>query len=124
MGEKTDDAFRTIGEMAAEIGVKPHILRYWEEQFPMLEPLKRAGARRHYRPEDAALLRHIQSLLQDKGFTIKGARRFLESNPPVPDQAAMDTHASSAAKSWAQDGQAVRVLQSVRTRLAAALEGA
>ena len=116
MPDKADDAFRTIGEMADELGVKPHILRYWEEQFPMLDPLKRAGGRRHYRPEDAVLLRRIQSLLQDRGFTIKGARHALEtSSDPDADQA-------GTANSPANDDRAIRVLQSIRGRLAAALD--
>lgn len=74
---KASDAFRTIGEMAQELGVKPHILRYWEEQFPSLMPLKRAGGRRHYRADDADLLRDIHRLLNVEGYTIKGARKFL-----------------------------------------------
>lgn len=77
--EKSAEAFRTIGEMADALGVKTHILRYWEEQFPMLQPLKRAGKRRHYRPEDVALLHSINRLLHEEGYTIKGARKFLSS---------------------------------------------
>ena len=124
MADKADDAFRTIGEMAGEIGVKPHILRYWEEQFPMLRPLKRAGGRRHYRPEDAALLRHIRVLLQDRGFTVKGARRFLENGSGEAVKEAARQDSAQTAKSPAQAGRAFDVLRSVRDRLAAALEGA
>lgn len=76
---KAPDAMRTIGEVATELGVKPHILRYWEAQFETLHPLKRAGGRRYYRPEDMALLREIDRLLNREGFTIKGARQFLKS---------------------------------------------
>ncbi len=75
--EKSADAFRTIGEMAEELGVRTHVLRYWEEQFPMLQPLKRAGGRRLYRPGDVALLQTIHRLLNNEGYTIKGARKFL-----------------------------------------------
>lgn len=75
--EKSDDAFRTIGEMSKELGVKTHILRYWEEQFPTLNPLKRAGGRRHYRREDVALLKQINHLLNEDGYTIKGAIKAL-----------------------------------------------
>ena len=75
--EKAADAFRSIGEMAEELNVRTHILRYWEEQFPMLRPLTRAGGRRHYRPGDVAMLRTINRLLTDEGYTIKGARRYL-----------------------------------------------
>ena len=79
MVEKSADAFRTIGEMAQVLGVRTHILRYWEEQFPMLKPLTRAGGRRLYRPDDVALLHTIHRLLYSEGYTVKGARRFLET---------------------------------------------
>lgn len=79
MTEKSADAFRTIGEMAEALGVRTHILRYWEEQFPMLKPLTRAGGRRLYRPEDVALLHTIHRLLHSEGYTIKGARKYLTS---------------------------------------------
>ncbi|WP_164115444.1 MerR family transcriptional regulator [Sphingorhabdus sp. Alg239-R122] len=79
MTGKSKDALRTIGEAVREIGVKPHILRYWEEQFPMLEPLKRAGSRRYYRPEDMDLLRQINVLLNEQGYTVKGAVKYLQS---------------------------------------------
>ncbi len=79
MTGKSKDALRTIGEAVREIGVKPHILRYWEEQFPMLEPLKRAGSRRYYRPEDMDLLRQINALLNEQGYTVKGAVKHLQS---------------------------------------------
>ena len=75
--DKAPDAFLTIGEMAERLGVKTHILRYWEEQFPMLKPLTRAGGRRLYRPADVALLQQINDLLHRQGYTIKGARQFL-----------------------------------------------
>jgi DNA-binding transcriptional MerR regulator len=81
--EKSSEAFRTIGEMAAELNVKTHILRYWEEQFPMLRPLKRAGGRRHYRAGDVTMLHRIHRLLHDEGYTIKGAAKFLASNAPA-----------------------------------------
>lgn len=74
---KDPQAFRTIGEVAAAFGVKQHVLRYWEEQFPMLRPLKRAGGRRYYRPEDVALVGEINRLLYREGFTIRGARQAL-----------------------------------------------
>ncbi len=75
--QKTEGALRTIGEASTELGIKPHILRYWEEQFPTLSPLKRAGGRRYYRPEDMELLRRIDSMVNDQGFTIAGARKAL-----------------------------------------------
>lgn len=69
-----DDRFRTIGEVVAETGIKAHVLRYWEDNFPMLRPLKRAGGRRYYRVEDMALIRRIDDLLHHQGFTLAGAR--------------------------------------------------
>lgn len=76
---KAPDALRTIGEVARLLGVKPHVLRYWEEQFPMLRPLTRAGNRRYYRAEDVALVATIDRLLNREGYTIRGARQALES---------------------------------------------
>jgi DNA-binding transcriptional MerR regulator len=76
---KDEGAFLTIGEMAARLGVRTHILRYWEEQFPMLKPLTRAGGRRLYRPSDVALLEQINDLLHRQHYTIKGAVAFLRS---------------------------------------------
>ena len=74
---KDPEAFRTIGEVAQVLGVKQHVLRYWEEQFPMLKPLTRAGGRRYYRPSDVALIAEIYRLLHHEGFTIRGARQAL-----------------------------------------------
>ncbi|WOE74706.1 MerR family transcriptional regulator [Alterisphingorhabdus coralli] len=76
--EKSEDALRTIGEVSEALSVKPHILRYWEEQFSTLNPLKRAGGRRYYRSEDMALLRRINRLLNEEGYTIKGAQKALK----------------------------------------------
>jgi DNA-binding transcriptional MerR regulator len=74
---KDPGAFRTIGEVAQAFGLRQHVLRYWEEQFPMLKPLKRAGGRRYYRPEDIRLVSEISRLLYQEGFTIRGARQAL-----------------------------------------------
>ena len=74
---KDPEAFRTIGEVAQVLGVKQHVLRYWEEQFPMLKPLTRAGGRRYYRPSDVALIAEINRLLHHEEFTIRGARQAL-----------------------------------------------
>ncbi|GHC95045.1 MerR family transcriptional regulator [Novosphingobium pokkalii] len=83
---KAPDALRTIGEVARLLGVKPHVLRYWEEQFPMLRPLTRAGNRRYYRAEDVALVATIDRLLNREGYTIRGARQALEGGlcPSMP----------------------------------------
>ncbi len=68
----------TIGEVAELCDVKPHVLRYWEQEFPQLKPVKRRGNRRYYQRHDVLLIRQIRSLLYDEGFTIGGARRHLE----------------------------------------------
>jgi DNA-binding transcriptional MerR regulator len=75
--EKGPEAFRTIGELAQEIGRPQHILRYWETRFPQLRPLQRAGGRRYYRPADVALVRRIDALLTHEGYTIRGVQRLL-----------------------------------------------
>lgn len=82
---KSDDAFRTIGELAEELGLPQHILRYWETRFPQLRPLQRAGNRRYYRPADVALAKRIDRLLNHEGYTIKGVQKLLnESGVPAP----------------------------------------
>ena len=80
--EKAEDAFRTIGELSAELGIQQHILRYWETRFPQLRPLQRAGNRRYYRPADAALVRRIHSLLNEQGYTIRGVQKLLVQKAP------------------------------------------
>jgi DNA-binding transcriptional MerR regulator len=119
MPEKSADAFRNIGEMAEALGVRTHILRYWEEQFPMLKPLTRAGGRRLYRPDDVALLHTIHRLLYQEGYTVKGARRFLTEggvkDAPPPSPAPMQS--PTAAFDFS-------ALQAVRDRLASALAAA
>ena len=78
-GDKAADAFRTIGEVAAETGLAQHVLRYWETRFPQLRPLQRAGNRRYYRPDDVALVRRIDALLNRDGYTIRGVQQLLAS---------------------------------------------
>lgn len=75
--QKSEAAFRTISEVAQELDVPQHVLRFWETRFPAIQPLKRGGGRRYYRPEDVALLRAIRARLYDDGFTIKGVRKLL-----------------------------------------------
>ncbi|MDD2794734.1 MerR family transcriptional regulator [Acidocella sp.] len=74
---KTADAFRTISEVADELHVPQHVLRFWETKFPQVRPLKRGGGRRYYRPEDVLLLRRVADLLYTQGYTIKGVQRLL-----------------------------------------------
>ncbi len=76
---KDPQAFRTIGEVSAALDIKPHVLRYWEEQFPTLRPVKRSGGRRYYRPGDIELLQTIDRLLNRDGYTIRGAVKAIET---------------------------------------------
>lgn len=77
---KSPDAFRTISEVAEKLDTPAHVLRFWESKFPQISPLKRAGGRRFYRPQDLQLLRGVKRLLYEDGFTIKGARKFIKDN--------------------------------------------
>ena len=75
---KSADAYRTIGEVAEDLKLPQHVLRFWETRFPQVKPLKRAGGRRFYRPDDVALLRAIKAMLYGQGYTIKGVQRLLQ----------------------------------------------
>ena len=83
---KGEGAFLTIAEVARELGVAQHILRYWETRFPQLKPLQRAGNRRYYRPADVALVRRIHRLLNHEGYTVRGVQQLLAQgeDPRVP----------------------------------------
>jgi len=74
---KSPEAFRTISEVASELDVPQHVLRFWESRFTQIKPTKRAGGRRYYRPEDVDLLRGIRTLLYSDGYTIKGVQKVL-----------------------------------------------
>lgn len=74
---KAADAFRTISEVAGELTIPKHVLRFWEGRFPQIRPMKRGGGRRYYRPEDLDLLRGIRHLLHGEGYTIKGVQKIL-----------------------------------------------
>src|SRR6201996_8748571 len=74
--QKSAEAFRTISEVAVELDIPQHVLRFWESRFAQIRPVKRAGGRRYYRPEDIDLLRGIRALLYREGFTIKGAQKI------------------------------------------------
>jgi len=77
MTGKSDQAYKTIGEVAALLDLPQHVLRFWETKFRQVSPLKRGGGRRYYRPSDVELLRRIKSLLHLEGYTIKGVQRIL-----------------------------------------------
>ena len=78
-GKKAPGAFRTISEVADELDVQQHVLRFWETKFSQVRPLKRGGGRRYYRPEDVALLKKIHTLLYTEGYTIKGVQKLLKT---------------------------------------------
>lgn len=122
---KDAGALRTIGEVSAAFGIRAHVLRYWEEQFPALNPLKRAGGRRLYRPEDVALIERIHRLVNREGYTLRGARAALAGATLDGPVAAAPTHASygnQAAPTPALDRAALLPrLKAIRAELAAAL---
>ncbi|MGN6551203.1 MAG: MerR family transcriptional regulator [Pararhizobium sp.] len=78
--EKSPDAFRTISEVAEDLDLPQHVLRFWETRFNQIKPMKRGGGRRYYRPEDVELLKGIRHLLYDQGYTIKGVQKLLRQN--------------------------------------------
>ncbi len=80
--DKAPEAFRTISEVAEELEVPKHVLRFWEAKFAQLKPMKRGGGRRYYRPEDVALLRGIRFLLYNDGYTIRGVQKIFREHGP------------------------------------------
>jgi len=84
---KSADAFRTISEVADDLDIPQHVLRFWETRFSQIKPLKRGGGRRYYRPDDVALLKGIRRLLYGEGYTIKGLQRILKEQGPRHVQA-------------------------------------
>lgn len=114
---KADGAFLTISELAAELGLPQHILRYWETRFPQLRPLQRSGNRRYYRPSDVALVRRIDQLLNVEGFTVKGAQKALADNGAV----AASSVSAPAPKALPVTADLIVRLQAIRAQLAQAL---
>ena len=97
-GKKAPGAFRTISEVADDLKVQQHVLRFWETKFTQIKPLKRGGGRRYYRPEDVALLKKIHNLLYTEGYTIKGVQKLLRGTPKGQVAAAEATNAQPVAK--------------------------
>jgi DNA-binding transcriptional MerR regulator len=119
---KSEQAFRTIGEVAAELGVPQHILRYWETRFPQVKPLQRAGNRRYYRPADVDLLRKIHRLLNQDGYTVRGVQQLLAGKAAEAEggeAAAPAAPAPSPPSARAFPGEELRA---IRSSLVEALE--
>ena len=118
---KSENAFRTIGELAGDLGVPQHILRYWETRFPQLRPLQRAGNRRYYRPDDVALARRIHRLLNQDGYTIRGVQQLLANGGA--DNGEERDGAPGAEPAAPDPGFPADELRSLRGMLADALDG-
>ena len=129
-GDKAPGAFKTIGELSSELGIAQHILRYWETKFPQLKPLQRAGNRRYYRPDDVALARRINRLLNEEGYTVRGVQKVLrqrDDGRAAPEPAAQPVEQATAQGSEPQAERERRPssdferLIEIRDRLASAL---
>jgi DNA-binding transcriptional MerR regulator len=118
---KSDLAFRTIGELAADLGVPQHILRYWETRFPQLRPLQRAGNRRYYRPDDVALAKRIHRLLNQEGYTIRGVQQVLRKGEGDGAPEAVPVGAPAAAPASGEGNFPTEQLRAIRDTLADAL---
>ena len=127
---KAPDALRTIGEVSKGLDIRQHVLRYWEEHFPMLRPVKRSGGRRYYRPEDIQLLVTIDRLVHHEGYTLRGARQAIESRNHAKETSASDTGARPSGQAEAAERAAVPLpagtdvrsrLHGIRNTLAEAL---
>jgi DNA-binding transcriptional MerR regulator len=98
---KSAEAFRTIGEVADELQIPKHVLRFWEGRFPQIRPMKRGGGRRYYRPEDMELLRGIRALLHAEGYTIRGVQKILREHGVEQVKAAAQRVAAAQASTAA-----------------------
>ncbi len=119
---KSDQAFRTIGELADDLGIPQHILRYWETRFPQLRPLQRAGNRRYYRPADVALAHRIHRLLNQDGYTIRGVQQLLTSGADDGEELIAAPAAAPAPANSSSDFPTER-LRALRQTLRDALDG-
>jgi DNA-binding transcriptional MerR regulator len=135
---KDEGALRTIGEVSEALGIKPHVLRYWEQQFALLKPLKRSGGRRYYRASDVALVETIDRLTNREGYTLKGAEAVLRAGGKFDLDRRHEDRRDGDRRVAAEPGETPGVrlmvtegpdmadmiagLKAVRARLAAALE--
>jgi DNA-binding transcriptional MerR regulator len=134
---KGPDAFRTISEAAEELMVPQHVLRFWETRFSFIKPMKRAGGRRFYRPNDIAVLRGVRRLLHDQGYTIKGVQRLYReegqrrliaagegpARPAVPPQRAASPPAPAGGEARERLAATLQELEAVKARLDRLLSG-
>lgn len=117
--EKSEAAFRTIGEVSADLGVPQHVLRYWETRFPQLKPVTRAGNRRYYRPTDVALARRIHALLGQEGYTVRGVQKLLAVKAPIEAAASVAAPPVDAGTTTPVPSPAlIAELRVIRTKLA------
>ena len=116
--KKSATAFRTISEVADDLDVQQHVLRFWETKFSQIRPLKRGGGRRYYRPEDVALLKTIHNLLYTEGYTIKGVQKLLKEQGKGKLVQNNKPTAQPAAKAPQQQAQAASTLLIPRHRAA------
>ena len=114
--EKAEGAFRTISEVADDLGLPQHILRYWETRFPQLKPLQRAGNRRYYRPADVALVRRIHQLLGKDGYTVRGVQKLLAEDHRKDMPAPRPEDQAGALKAI-RDGLALALIEDARLTL-------
>lgn len=123
---KEEGALRTIGEVSDALGIKPHVLRYWEQHFPMLKPLKRSGGRRYYRARDVSLLETINALVNGEGYTLKGAKTAIREGRTGKSEAKAEERGvffAEAAKSSDAEEDLLPKLKSIRDKLAKTLKG-
>jgi DNA-binding transcriptional MerR regulator len=120
---KPETAFRSISEASDEIGVPQHVLRFWETRFTQLQPLKRGGNRRYYRPADMDLLRTIRALLHDQGLTIRGAQLALANTAKAGSKPIVELQAELPVLPLAPQSQSIDLaqLRAIRDRLRIAL---
>jgi len=121
---KDPEALRTIGEVSKALGIRQHVLRYWEEQFPSLQPVKRSGGRRYYRRDDVALVVEINRLVHEEGYTLRGARKAIEDQDGQPAPSAIVTPDMQAQAAEAASDAIIGELIQIRAQLAAALAAA
>ncbi|GFM30820.1 MerR family transcriptional regulator [Novosphingobium sp. PY1] len=121
---KDPEALRTIGEVSKALGIRQHVLRYWEEQFPSLQPVKRSGGRRYYRRDDVALVVEINRLVHEEGYTLRGARKAIEDQDGQPAPSAIVTSDMQPQAAEAASDAIIGELIQIRAQLAAALAAA